>query len=86
MYVIAVAQWRLHERCLVFCLLNRRCAGLSRAQEACAADDTNWAAHKWLAVGYKVVSDYEGTKSKLQQAFKIRDEFKRGSTLWNRCS
>ena len=33
---------------------------LGYAKRAVAADDKNWAAHKWLAIGYKVVGDYEG--------------------------
>jgi tetratricopeptide (TPR) repeat protein len=54
---------------------------LKYAKEAVKADDGNWAAHKWLAIGYKVVGDYEGTKSKIQNAYVIRDEFRRALEL-----
>jgi hypothetical protein len=54
---------------------------LDLAQQAVRADDGNWAAHKWLAIGYKVVGDHLPTKEKLQNSFTIRDEFVRALEL-----
>lgn len=54
---------------------------LALAQEAAQLDPQNWAAHKWVAVGYKVVGDHVDTKSKLKNSFLIRDEFARALEL-----
>jgi tetratricopeptide (TPR) repeat protein len=54
---------------------------LELAQEAAQIDPGNWAAHKWIAVGYKVVGDHVDTKSKLKNSFLIRDEFVRALDL-----
>jgi tetratricopeptide (TPR) repeat protein len=54
---------------------------LELAQEAAQIDPGNWAAHKWIAVGYKVVGDHVDTKSKLKNSFLIRDEFVRALEL-----
>jgi tetratricopeptide (TPR) repeat protein len=54
---------------------------LALAQEAAKLAPNNWAAHKWIAVGYKVVGDHVDTKAKLQNSFLIRDEFARALEL-----
>ena len=51
------------------------------AQRALAADEENYASHKWYAITLSDVGDYEATKQKISNAFKIQSHFKRAIEL-----
>jgi tetratricopeptide (TPR) repeat protein len=51
------------------------------AQNAMAADADNFASHKWIGITTNDISKYEGTKKTIENAFIIRDAFKRATEL-----
>ncbi|XP_031561314.1 regulator of microtubule dynamics protein 1-like [Actinia tenebrosa] len=54
---------------------------LDFAKRSVELDDSNFACHKWYGITLSNAGDFEGTKVKIQNAYKIRDEFQRAIEL-----
>ncbi|XP_071958331.1 regulator of microtubule dynamics protein 1-like [Antedon mediterranea] len=54
---------------------------LEYSKRALELDDTNFACHKWYAICISDVGDYEGSKKKILNAFKIQEHFKKAIEL-----
>ena len=50
-------------------------AGLRYAEQSVAADDGNFACHKWMGIVLSWASDFQGYKKKIERSYDIRDHF-----------
>eukprot|EP00795_Rhopilema_esculentum_P001226 gene1226-15596_t len=49
--------------------------GFSAAEEAVSLDEKSFGSHKWYGIMLSEIGDYEGTKRKIENSYKIRDHF-----------
>ncbi|EDO33467.1 predicted protein, partial [Nematostella vectensis] len=54
---------------------------LEYAKKSVELDDRDFACHKWYAITVSNVGDFEGTKTKIQNAYTIRDHFQKAVDL-----
>jgi len=55
--------------------------GYKAAEAAVGLDDSIFACHKWYGIMLSEIGDYEGTKQKIQNSYKIRDHFMKAIDL-----
>ncbi|XP_020902706.1 regulator of microtubule dynamics protein 1 [Exaiptasia diaphana] len=55
--------------------------GYEFAKKAVELDDKNFACHKWLGIMLSNVGDFEATKVKIQNAYKIKEHFEKSIEL-----
>ena len=57
------------------------CEGFEAAKSALKLDDDNFACHKWMAIMYSDIGDYEGTSKKLKDSPLMKKHFERAIEL-----